>query len=112
MTSFSPAADRLLDASLVGYTRMGYALRPRAPLPRMDGKVVLVTGASSGLGRAAAEGFARLGASVLDVVRDPARARGGADVRVCDVSSLADVRRLAAELGRVDVLVNNAGALL
>jgi NAD(P)-dependent dehydrogenase (short-subunit alcohol dehydrogenase family) len=112
MTSFSPAADRLLDASLVGYTRIGYALRPRAPLPRMDGKVVLVTGASSGLGRAAADGFARLGASVLDVVRDPARAREGADVRVCDVSSLADVRRLAAELGRVDVLVNNAGALL
>jgi dehydrogenase/reductase SDR family member 12 len=113
MTSFSRAADRLLDASLVGYTRLGYVLRERAwaPLPRMDGQVVVVTGASSGIGRAAASRFASLGATVIDVVRDPARAREGADVRVCDVSSLADVRRFAASLTRVDVLVNNAGAL-
>jgi NAD(P)-dependent dehydrogenase (short-subunit alcohol dehydrogenase family) len=112
MTSFSRVADSVLDATLIGYTRIGYALRPRAPLPRMDGKVVLVTGASSGLGRAAAEGFERLGASVLDVVRDPARARPGADVRVCDVSSLAGIRRFAATLGHVDVLVNNAAVRL
>jgi NAD(P)-dependent dehydrogenase (short-subunit alcohol dehydrogenase family) len=114
MTSFSRAADRLLDASLLGYTRLGFALRARAwaPLPRMDGQVVVVTGASSGIGRAAAEGFASLGASVIDVVRDPSRAReDAADVRICDVSSLADVRRFAASLTRVDVLVNNAGAL-
>ncbi len=111
MTSFSRVADRLLDATLVGYTRIGYALRRRDPLPRMDGKVVLVTGASSGLGRAAAEGFEALGAHVLDVVRDPARARPGADVRVCDVSSLAGIRRFAAGIERADVLVNNAGAL-
>jgi NAD(P)-dependent dehydrogenase (short-subunit alcohol dehydrogenase family) len=112
MTSFSRAADRFLDFTLLGYTRLGYALRPRGPLARLDGKVVLVTGASSGLGRAAAAGFEALGARVLDVVRDPSRARPGADVRVCDVSSMADVRRLCASVGRVDVLVNNAGALL
>src|SRR5690242_9370665 len=113
MTSFSRAADRLLDASLLGYTRLGFEARSRAwsELPRMDGRLVVVTGASSGIGRAAAAGFEALGASVIDVVRDPARARSGADVRVCDVSSLADVRRLAASLTRVDVLVNNAGAL-
>jgi NAD(P)-dependent dehydrogenase (short-subunit alcohol dehydrogenase family) len=114
MTSFSRAADRALDASLLGYTRLGFAVRERgwAPLPRMDGQAVVVTGASSGIGRAAASGFAALGASVIDVVRDPSRAReGAADVRVCDVSSLAGVRRLAATLTRVDVLVNNAGAL-
>jgi len=114
MTSFSPAADRLLDASLLGYTRVGFALRERAwgPLPRMDGQVVVVTGASSGIGRAAASGFAALGASVIDVVRDPSRAReDAADVRACDVSSPADVRRFAATLPRADVLVNNAGAL-
>jgi dehydrogenase/reductase SDR family member 12 len=113
MTSFSPAADRLLDASLLGYTRLGYEWRSRAwsALPRMDGRIVVVTGASSGIGRAAAAGFEALGASVIDVVRDPARARDGADVRVCDVSSLADVRRFAASLTHVDVLVNNAGAL-
>ena len=111
MTSFSRVADRLLDASLLGYTRLGYALRPHGPLPRMDGKVVLVTGASSGLGRAAAEGFEALGASVVDVVRDPSRAREGADVHTCDVSSMADVRQFAANFRYVDVLVNNAGAL-
>jgi dehydrogenase/reductase SDR family member 12 len=114
MTSFSRAADRLLDASLVGYTRLGFSLREPAwaSLPRLDGRVVVVTGASSGIGRAAAAGFAALGASVIDVVRDVSRAREGAgDVRVCDVSSLRDVRRFAAGLTRVDVLVNNAGAL-
>jgi dehydrogenase/reductase SDR family member 12 len=114
MTSFSRAADRLLDASLLGYTRLGFEWRSRAwaELPRMDGRVVVVTGASSGIGRAAAARFAALGASVIDVVRDASRARAGAsDVRVCDVSSLADVRRFAAGLTRVDVLVNNAGAL-
>jgi dehydrogenase/reductase SDR family protein 12 len=113
MTSFSPAADRLLDGSLLGYTRLGYEWRSRSwsELPRMDGQVVVVTGASSGIGRAAAARFAALGASVIDVVRDPSRARRGADVRVCDVSLLSEVRRLAASLTRVDVLVNNAGAL-
>jgi dehydrogenase/reductase SDR family member 12 len=114
MTSFSPAADRVLDASLLGYTRLGYEWRSRAwtELPRMDGRSVVVTGASSGIGRAAASRFAALGATVIDVVRDPPRAReDAADVRVCDVSSLADVRRFAQSLTRVDVLVNNAGAL-
>src|SRR3954469_2823658 len=99
MTSFSRAADRLLDASLLGYTRLGYSVRERAwaPLPRMEGRVVVVTGASSGIGRAAASGFASLGASVIDVVRDAARARSEAsDVRVCDVSSVAAGRRLGA----------------
>jgi len=114
MTSFSRAADRALDASLLGYTRLGFSAREPAwaPLPRMDGQVVVVTGASSGIGRAAASRFASLGAAVIDVVRDAARARSdAADVRVCDVSSLAGVRRFAADLPRVDVLVNNAGAL-
>src|SRR3954469_11102060 len=112
MTSFLRAADRVLDASLLGYTRLGYSVRERAwaPLPRMDGQIVVVTGASSGIGRAAASRFSELGASVIDVVRDASRARSDAsDVRVCDVSLLAGVRRLAASLPRVDVLVNNAG---
>jgi len=96
-------------------------------LPRMDGEVVLVTGATSGLGLAAAQGFAALGAGVRMLARDPQRgeraraavvaATGNADVEVClcDVSDLASVRTFAAEFlareERLDVLVNNAGVL-
>src|SRR5579884_3465372 len=102
--------DTVLDRTVVpGFTNVGYRIRRRgwtaSELPRMDGKVVLVTGASSGLGLAAAEGFARLGATVWLAVRDlgrgeDARARlsehcDGAQVHVgeCDLSDLASVRR-------------------
>jgi dehydrogenase/reductase SDR family member 12 len=96
-------------------------------LASMAGKVVLVTGATSGLGEAAATGFARLGASVWLVVRSRSRGEetkariaeqtGSDDVHVgiCDLSELRSVRRFAerceAGPGRVDVLVNNAGVL-
>lgn len=124
--------DTLLDRTVVaGYTTLGYRLRRRMwdadDLRSMDGKTVLVTGASSGLGLAAAEGFARLGASVRLLARSEARgerareavvaATGNRDVRVClcDLSDLEDVRafaaRFAAEEPRLDVLVNNAGVL-
>jgi NAD(P)-dependent dehydrogenase (short-subunit alcohol dehydrogenase family) len=122
--------DTALDLSVVGgYTRVGYRIRSRGwtPLPRMDGKVVLITGATSGLGLAAADGFARLGAGVWLAVRnrqrgERARARilehlGDADVHLelCDLSHLGSVRRFArtfiAESQRLDVLVNNAGVL-
>ena len=93
----------------------------------MDGQVVLVTGATSGLGLAAAEGFARLGAGVRMLARDPQRgeraraqvaaATGNPDVQVGlgDLSDLGSVRRFAEEFlareQRLDVLVNNAGVL-
>jgi dehydrogenase/reductase SDR family protein 12 len=125
--------DTMLDASVVGgYTNFGYRVRRRAwntaDLPAMDGKLVLVTGATSGLGGAAAAGFARLGASVRMLARDPQRGEraraeiveqsGNSDVEVgvCDLSDLADVRRFAERFReqepRLDVLVNNAGALV
>lgn len=125
--------DTALDRSIVlGYGRTGLWARRRLPgwpadPPRLDGKVALVTGAASGLGLAACEGFARLGARVLAVGRDQGRAEDaardiqsavpGADVRplACDVSSLSSVRRLAETLARedrqLDVLVNNAGVM-
>jgi len=126
----SSVLDTALDLSVVGgYTNVGYRVRSRgwSPLPRMEGKVVLITGASSGLGQAAADGFARLGATVWLAVRNRERGEDAqarildhlveADVHVdvCDLSRLESVRqfaeRFAAKAARLDVLVNNAGVL-
>jgi retinol dehydrogenase-12 len=93
----------------------------------MTGKVCVVTGASSGIGKAAALAIARLGADVIVVCRDKARGEAAmaelgavaeASVRqleIADLSSLQDVRDLAArlsQLDRLDVLINNAGLVL
>lgn len=90
----------------------------------LDGKVCVVTGASSGIGRATAGQLAALGARVVLVCRDRGRgdsaageinARGGpgsASLLIADLASQAQVRRLAEELAqeeRLDVLVHNAG---
>jgi NAD(P)-dependent dehydrogenase (short-subunit alcohol dehydrogenase family) len=94
--------------------------------PSLEGKVILLTGATDGMGRVLAAELARAGATVLVHGRDPARvdatvaevaaAAGDASrVRgyVADFSSLAAVRDLAAQVTaaepRIDVLVNNAG---
>jgi retinol dehydrogenase-14 len=90
----------------------------------MAGRTVLVTGGTGGIGRATAVGLARLGAHVAVTGRDRSRgddaareirgAGGGqVDVFIADLSSQAQVRRLAEQvlraLGRIDVLVNNVG---
>ena len=84
----------------------------------MTGKVVVVTGASSGIGTAAAAKLAELGATVVPVGRDRRRlekvaTQVGGEPLQADFASLAEVRRLAGELlerhARIDVLVNNAG---
>jgi dehydrogenase/reductase SDR family protein 12 len=113
----------MLGLGPLGYTNLGHRLRARHfdALPPMPGATAVVTGATSGLGQAAAEGFARLGARVVLVVRDAERgervraalptARAHAVAR-CDLSSLADVRALAARIdGDIEVLVHNAGVL-
>lgn len=87
------------------------------------GKTVLLTGASSGVGRAAAHALGRDGARLILVartaeplleVRDAVRANGGqAEAVTCDLSDADDtdalVKTVLDEYGTVDVLVNNAG---
>ena len=125
--------DSVLDRTVIGgYTTVGYRIRSRgrsaSELPSLTRRVVMVTGATSGLGLAAAEGFARLGATVWLVVRsrdrgEDARAgiaerSGNHDVHVglCDLSDLQSVRQFAerftAQADRLDVLVSDAGVLL
>ncbi len=124
--------DTVLDRTVIGgYTNVGYRIRSRgwaaSELPSLGGTGVMVTGATSGLGLAAAEGFARPGATVWVVVRSEDRGQraraviaarsGNHNVRVglCDLSDLQSVtqfaERFTAQAERLDVLVNNAGVL-
>ncbi|WP_223519588.1 MULTISPECIES: SDR family NAD(P)-dependent oxidoreductase [Nocardia] len=84
----------------------------------LTGKTVVVTGASSGIGAAAAQRLAARGATVAVVGRSPERtaevaAKAGAQPFVADFARLDDVRKLADQLldryPRIDVLANNAG---
>jgi NAD(P)-dependent dehydrogenase (short-subunit alcohol dehydrogenase family) len=91
----------------------------------LAGKVALITGAASGIGRASALLFARAGAAVavvdldqqagLAVVEEVVRAGGKAIVERADVTRVDDceraVRRTVSELGGIDVLFNNAGII-
>ena len=91
---------------------------------QMEGRTVLVTGGTHGIGKATATGLAALGARVAITGRDPGRAEAAAaeiradgglpvEVFVADMSAQAEVRRLASDvlaaLPRLDVLVNNVG---
>jgi NAD(P)-dependent dehydrogenase (short-subunit alcohol dehydrogenase family) len=89
----------------------------------IGGKTVLITGASSGIGKACAIKCGSAGAEVLLVARTPEKLEetkreieeegGIAHIHQCDLSDIDDVERMANEVleqhGRVDVLVNNAG---
>ncbi|MGZ5324593.1 MAG: SDR family oxidoreductase [Solirubrobacterales bacterium] len=106
--------ERNLDPDLFKDRSLSGAIR---------GKTVMITGASSGIGKAAAIKAAAAGATVLLVARTPEKLEetkaeieetgGQAHIHRCDLSDLDDVQRLAsevlAEYGKVDILVNNAG---
>ncbi|OBG80948.1 SDR family oxidoreductase [Mycobacterium sp. E3305] len=97
--------------------------RPAIKPVDLDGKRILLTGASSGIGEAAAELLAREGATVavvarredlLDALAERITAAGGSAVALpCDVSDMDAVDALVADvekrLGGVDILINNAG---
>ncbi len=91
----------------------------------MGGKTVLITGGTSGIGKATAVALAAMGADVVVSGRDPKRGGlaleeirahstgGSVELILADLSAQAEVRRLAEEFrerhGRLDVLINNAG---
>ena len=93
----------------------------------MNGKVVVATGATSGIGEAAVIALAGLGARIVFVARDEARAQAtmrklqakapglGHRMHLADLSSMAETREVGAAIAasepRIDVLINNAGAM-
>ena len=123
--------DATVEATVVGsFTNVGYNVRSRLfgwdELPDLTGRTIVITGATSGLGAAAASELSEFGADLVLVGRDRERTEaaarnlhhetgGTATVVVADMSDFASVRRASAELvdlPRIDALIHNAGALL
>ncbi len=131
VTGAARLADGALEVSVAGgFGSTGIRLRRRmfnwSALPRLDGRHVVITGATSGIGWASALEMVQQGAQLSIVGRDAARTTAAAEALgtesgpevnayIADLDVLADARRVADEIvadGRaVDVLVHNAGAL-
>lgn len=138
MTDAESTIQRVVDSALeapvfTSFTRLGYDARSRLadwkPIGEYDatGRVVLVTGATSGLGLVTAEQLAAVGATVVLLGRDESKTNRVRDqisestgselvsTAIADMGDLDAVRRVAGELNerldRLDVLIHNAGAL-
>ena len=104
--SFRTLADGLLEAPIItSFTNIGYSARKRlhhwAPLASYDltGKVVVLTGASTGIGYAAAHEFASLGATLVMISRSADRIERAAD-ETRRFTGNPDVVALAADMGK------------
>lgn len=96
-------------------------------MSEMQGKVCIVTGSNSGIGKETASALASMGATVVMAVRNQERGKkaraeitevsgnDATDLMICDVSSTSSIRSFTKELigkyNRLDVLINNAGAV-
>ena len=130
--SLASLSDALMEAVIIpSWSGLGYSARrhlegwdDQVPA-RMDGRVVVLTGFTSGIGLAAATRFGELGATLHLVGRDPSRTSStaealshqGFDVHtsIADMGDLDAVRSIAAEIAsaheHLDALIHNAGAL-
>jgi short-subunit dehydrogenase len=120
----SSVAKTVLVAVGAAYLAQRFARRRRRT--GLDGKIVLITGGSRGLGLALAREFAGQGCRIGIAARDPVElaiaadelGRSGGHVKTfsCDLTSAAEatelVERVNAAFGRIDVLVNNAGTII
>ena len=130
LTRTARAVDRSIVAGMVGFTRYGYQRatghRPFAAARLWD-RTIVITGATGGIGLAAAKSLRRKGADLVIVGRNREKTestretllklegRGEVRCEIADMSRMADVRALAVRLNNdlpaVHVLINNAGAL-
>lgn len=123
-------ADKLILPGVWRFTRLGYCNARKRWQPvsaYMEGRHVLITGATSGIGLAAAKQLAELGARLTLVVRDKSKAdkiveeltqqtgNTNINIELADMSLMKDVHSLADRLLKadqaIDILINNAGAL-
>lgn len=130
----SDVVDAILEAPVVtSFSSIGYSVRKRiddwTPLWGYDlrGRTVVITGPTSGLGEAAAQSFARLGATLVLVARNGDKVdvlatrltqqfgNGSISTAIADMGDLQAVRAAARAIAdmhpRVDVLIHNAGSL-
>jgi NAD(P)-dependent dehydrogenase (short-subunit alcohol dehydrogenase family) len=130
--SFASFSDALMEAVIApSWSGLGYSARRhlegwdnQVPVP-MDGRVVVLTGFTSGIGLAAATRFGELGATLHLVGRDPSRTSSTAELlsgqgfdvhtSIADMGDLDAVRSIAEEIAgahqHLDALIHNAGAL-